>query len=396
MLGRRGLRLRNRPRSDDLKPADPVVALATILSLLLGLLLLAAIFGCSTVGNLAGRTGTPDFARAEPIYPIPTQTLRQKAEILQARISDAHMSPEGLLLYQVELPAHEGTHLRDAADIADGPSWEGFLVGALGLKLAVEGPSQDTIGLLRLAVQGLAWNFVVTGQRGALARSYVRHDSPEPLPWMKRKLQAERPGSYWRRSTAAPEYWYRGGAAKGHYRYANLGLAIVIALQYSGDIDLPPDLFALVVDVQLALTDWLIDGGYNIRDANGIPTEYGLLSDWVVDGISGATVVAMLRTAERAGDERAGRELDALVEAGIGEGIASLLTDRATWFRIAGPDKHSDTMGIYSDALAFWFVRDGTPPDAELLSDFRAGLRAVYTHERFSRKSFSIRSEELV
>lgn len=351
-------------------------------------LALVMVSGCASIGGIAGRTATPGLAPLAPIYELPTMSLADKAAVLEQRIIEDHTSMEGLLLYRVTLPL--ANNYEEAHNIADAPSWLGFRIGSLALKQAVE-PDDGTLSSLWLSVRALALNFELTGVPGLLARSYVRTDGP--LPWMA--TAATHPGKFWQ-PAIVPGWWYRNGPAKGHYFYSSMGLSVVIGLEARGDLVLPPALSALVRSTQISMLRHLAANGYNVTDATGQMTQYGLLSEWFVDGFSALGLVAMMRTAATAGDPGAARDLRAMLEGDAGGAIANTLVDRSTLFATVGPDKFSDTQAIYANALAFWITSTGSRSDNELLADIRAGLRHTWTYERYSRKSFTIYAHELV
>lgn len=189
----------------------------------------------------------------------------------------------GLLCYDAYLPWPDEfansqslvDNYRRSHNVADAPAWHGCLMAALAYKEAVSGEDQDD-EIHRLAL-GLMKMFVVTGEPGLLARSYLAgYDGPR-LDWMD--TPEDRPTKHWRRGDGG---WFRTGAAKNHLNLAMYGCAIPLALDKKGDIELKEETKVLLETILVATVRRLAENQYRMIGWNGKPTEFGDLRPSVV------------------------------------------------------------------------------------------------------------------
>jgi hypothetical protein len=287
------------------------------------------------------------------------------------------------LLSNSYLPISNVANYQRSHDTADFPAWHGHWMVALALKLAVE-PSDEVKLLLYKSVSGIQASFDVTGIDGLLPRSYIKHDSDQPLPWMK--LEDQRPTMYWQKGNNG--YWFRNGVAKGHYSRTILGLATIIGLHNHGDIKLSSEMRILVSQTFLKIAHYLIENKYKIIDVDGKVTEFGRLDRWY-SGFGRLIILSMLRTGKAIGCSRCKKEYERIVKYGAGLVIAITLGLLGTVYAMIGRENalghFSDDEVVYSSALAFYL---NSNTDDKMLKYIRFALRNMWKFLRFSQKSY--------
>jgi len=229
---------------------------------------------------LVGCIYTPKIAPSEPIYAKPTLTLEEKAFYQESMIYMCSLDEDGALLYRNYPMNVNGFWVRDPTDtagydVADFPAWQGQLISALAFEWAVTGINKEYE--LTLALNGLETCYKATGIPGQLVRSYIRHNSDTPLPWMKLEQQAHDNDSesrgWWQRGQQG--YWFRNQVAGGHHQGVWTAFCVLGALQQQGKINLSPVGVEAARRAIVPLYNRIEQHGGDVVDIDGKTTGYG-------------------------------------------------------------------------------------------------------------------------
>ena len=216
--------------------------------------------------------------------------LMTKEMIIEANIQN-HITPAGLLLYTAVFPWSDQNKYLFSHDVADLPAWQGYLMAAYAFKEAVTGQDQD-LQILRLT-KGLLKYYEVTGIPGLLGRSAMPDYTGPRLPWMSD--ETDRPTRFWMQGPQGQ--WWRNGVAKDHFNLAVFGVAIPLALERLGRIQLAPETKQALLDFLMPLVRRFVQNGFEIADWNGKTTEFGNLSPQIANGFNQLLSLHILVTA---------------------------------------------------------------------------------------------------
>jgi hypothetical protein len=195
------------------------------------------------------------------VPPASDADLLEKARLFRSALIERHLSPEGVVLYRVNL----STLADDLAsgrypNLADAPTFTGIWAVTSCTRAAVEPEGPGRAEALRdaaSALDGLEFLTRVTGQPGLLARSVRRGD-----------VQPDEAQQKWFPAPAALEGWrWRGDVS--HDQYANGLLPAIAACRAA----FPERARRLAVE----FAGYLIDGGFELRDPDGERTRFGAL-----------------------------------------------------------------------------------------------------------------------
>ncbi len=200
------------------------------------------------------------FALAGSASAVAPDPLAEKAAAFHAALHARHVSPEGFVLYRVDLRSIE-RQLESGAypENADGPTFTGLFAGAAGARAEATGGTAREIALAdaTLALRGIEIQTAVTGTPGLLART-VRRTPPNDRARGKWFPGAgEFAGWYWRGNVSLDQY-------------AN-GLVPAIGLCRRL---FPERARALAVGA----ADHLLAHDFHLTDPDGQPTRFGDLS----------------------------------------------------------------------------------------------------------------------
>ncbi len=188
--------------------------------------------------------------------------LATKARAFERALEERHISPEGLLLYRVDLRSIETDLLRGTyPDLADGATFTGLLAAAAcGRASFVSGSArQGALADADRALAGMELLMAVTGSPGLLARAARRAPAPEGAPERRR----------WSRGgTGYEEYSFRGNVSMDQYANGLLPAVGLCAEHF------PARARALIV----ASAGHLLAHGMHLTDPDGRPTRFGDLS----------------------------------------------------------------------------------------------------------------------
>ncbi len=293
--------------------------------------------------------------------------LGGKADAFRDAIHARHLTPEGLLLYRVDLRAvrrdlAEGTY----PEYADGPTFNGLWAGAACARAESSEGAERARALADAAkaLDGLELLMDVTGVRGLIARS-ARRAPP----------RASNP-SHWREGAGRfAGWWWRGDVSQD--QYAN-GLVPAVGLCRRL---FPERARRLAVDA----ASHLVSHDYQLIDANGKRTKYGDLS-WTsglgFNAIGQLTSYAVISLAARLDtDPRWLAERDRLRDR-----YRVVARARFTNVRVFGVTGHSN------DLMAFDLYRVLVPLARETrdpaLRDLRNGLWRAWVRVKPDRNAF--------
>ncbi len=193
--------------------------------------------------------------------PSADDDLRAKAAFFRHALVERHRSPEGVILYRVELSTLADDLVSGRyPNLADAPTFTGIWAATACTRARLEpgGPTrEEALQDAASALDGLAFLTRVTGQPGLLARS-VRRAAP----------QADEAGQKWFPAASELAGWrWRGDVSRD--QYAN-GLLPALAACRSL---FPERARRLAVDFAV----YLLDGGFELRDPDGERTRFGAL-----------------------------------------------------------------------------------------------------------------------
>ena len=188
--------------------------------------------------------------------------LTTKALVFSRALEERHLSPEGLLLYRIDLRSIETDLVRGTyPDLADGATFTELLAGAACDRATFEsGPArQSALVDADRALAGLELLMAVTGSPGLLARAARRAVPPEGAPERRR----------WSRGGAGyQEYSFRGNVSMDQYANGLLPAVGLCAEHF------PQRARALIV----ASAEHLLRHEMHLTDPDGRPTRFGDLS----------------------------------------------------------------------------------------------------------------------
>jgi hypothetical protein len=212
------------------------------------------------------------------------QLLREKAREFRAALLDRHLSPEGLVLYRIDLETIR-TDLRSGTypDLADTPTFNGLYAATACTRAGIEegDAAREARADADRALAGLELLMDVTGRRGLLARGIRRIKEPAPdegrKKWFPGALGLER-------------YRWRGDVSVDQYANGLLPAASACRALF------PARAGRLVTD----FASHLLDNGLQIVDADGRRTRFGDLrarSGFGLNSIAQLTAYAALALA---------------------------------------------------------------------------------------------------
>lgn len=240
-----------------------------------------------TILWLCGCVTRPKVADSDPIYEKPTCDLLTKALYHLAEIRNCTWDDDGILLWR------KVGSTTDTYNMADMPAWQGQFISALAYKWAVDRRQPSTPKetdvfcereLLR-ALRGLECCYEATGIPGCLCRSVIRHNSDEPLSWMKTYEIAREHGSlekgWWQKGYNG--FWFRTQPAGGHYMGVWVALCVIGGLHQQGAICLSPEGFDRIQNFVTPLYNRVRDAGGHVTGIDGEVTGYGNMSVYGVN-----------------------------------------------------------------------------------------------------------------
>jgi hypothetical protein len=259
--------------------------------------------GCTWLGP--GTVAPPNVIRWQDTTP-PTALLREKAARYQERLEARHLTPEGVLRYQIKHGrADDGSY----GDLADGPFHTGIYLASQAFRFAATSDPAARHQVLR-ALDGLRTLHDVTGCRGLLAR-YISPTGRRPgdggpsseqpadssLDGTRRMADAtgaEDDDKAWRPSTAMPGFAWRGDVSKDQYAGFIHGLGVALALVPD------PEVRARVAELSSAAADHLEAHHMKLIDANGQRTTHGNLAGYIAGvpiGVNSLIALAIAKVA---------------------------------------------------------------------------------------------------
>ncbi len=188
--------------------------------------------------------------------------LATKALAFERALDERHVSPEGLLLYRVDLRSIEMDMRRGTyPDLADGATFTGLLAAAACGRATFEsGPARESaLAHAGRALAGIELLMAVTGSPGLLARAARRAPAPEGAP-ERRRWSRGGPGY--------EEYSFRGNVSMDQYANGLLPAVGLCAEHF------PARARALIV----ASAGHLLEHDMQLTDPDGRPTRFGDLS----------------------------------------------------------------------------------------------------------------------
>jgi hypothetical protein len=222
---------------------------------------------------------TPDGIAHWQAPALPRLSLREKAEVYQARLAALHQMPDGVIRYRV----HASQARDDYGDLPDGPFIAGLYLASQALRLAATGEAEARSEVER-TLAGMELLMAVTGQPGLLARWVGRGPSPRGTDWLP--------------SAALPGYWWRGDVSKDQLAGYACGLGVALAV-------LPdPALRARVARLAGPLAQHLDEHALRIVDHDGERTTHGDLRPRLAGfpvGVNALIALAVAKAADASG-----------------------------------------------------------------------------------------------
>jgi hypothetical protein len=149
------------------------------------------------------------LALAARVAAVEPDELAAKAELFRAQIHARHLSPEGVLLYRIDLDsiADDLAH-GSYPENADGPTFTGLFAGAACARTETsEGAARtEALADASLALAGLELQMRITGVQGLLSRSLRRTPPPAESSGEWHAAQGEYAGWYWRGDVSMDQY----------------------------------------------------------------------------------------------------------------------------------------------------------------------------------------------
>jgi len=243
------------------------------------LLSLTLIAGCASPPTIAERnTYRPPRWEYMP-------NLAKKAALHEQQCEEM-INEAGMLCYWQRVPWDRLADGRfDAAserylsshDLADVPAWQGYLMAALAFKGAIAQRDRDAqeVADVNAQLQVLAeWYthfFDVTGEPGLIGRTLVTgYSGAEPLAFM---TEDDLDRAHWRRSKTTGEWWL-DDLAKGHLNLAVIGLAVPLALDRHGELNLDGSTRRALTAALMPIVKRLVENEYVVLNAEGEPTRF--------------------------------------------------------------------------------------------------------------------------
>jgi hypothetical protein len=222
---------------------------------------------------------TPDGIAHWQAPALPRLSLREKADVYQARLGALHQMPDGVIRYRV----HASQARDDYGDLPDGPFFAGLYLASQALRLAATGEAEARSEVER-TLAGMELLMAVTGQPGLLARWVGRGPSPRGTDWLP--------------SAALPGYWWRGDVSKDQLAGYACGLGVALAV-------LPdPALRAHVARLAGPLAQHLDEHALRIVDHDGERTTHGDLRPRLAGfpvGVNALIALAVAKAADASG-----------------------------------------------------------------------------------------------
>lgn len=200
------------------------------------------------------------LALATPAFAAEPDALALKADAFRAQLHARHLSPEGVLLYRVDLRSIA----RDLVDgsypeNADGPTFTGLYAGAACARAEATTGEERALALVDAdtGLSGIELQMRVTGVPGLLART------------VRRRPPLEGSSGEWHASVGAYDGWYwRGDVSQD--QYAN---GLVPAIGLCREL-FPERTRRLAIDA----AGHLLANDFKLTDPDGEHTRYGDLS----------------------------------------------------------------------------------------------------------------------
>lgn len=295
--------------------------------------------------------------------------LEAKAIAFREALVERHLSPEGLVLYRVDLREIErDLEVGSYPDLADGATFTGlFAAGACGRASSESGAQRaEALGDASRALAGLELLMAVTGRRGLLARAVRRAPPPEGAP-ARRRWSPGGPGY--------ENFSFRGNVSMDQYANGLLPAVGLCAEHFPGRTR------SLIV----ASADHLLENRMRLTDPDGRPTRYGDLSPRSGFGfnslaqLTGYAIFALAATLDP--DPRWAAQRDQLRD-----DDRVIARARRTNLRVLGITNHSnDLMAWNLYRVLVPLARRGTDKELE---DLRKGMRRSWRRVRKDRNAY--------
>ena len=230
----------------------------------------------------------PKLAPRIPWYET-EQNLLKKEKILEEK-TFMHVTEQGLLLYRAKFPWGNEQNYQESHNIADQPAWQGYLMAALAFKEAATGEDQDN--LISFLATGLLFHYKITGIEGLFGRAIFPGYTGPRLHWMAD--ENSRDTRFWAQGPTGE--WWRNGVAKDHLNLAIFGCTIPLILDRQNKITLNPLTKKVLIAVMVPAIKRLLDHDLRIVDYDGRITEFGNLSEQVINGFNMMLVLHMLKS----------------------------------------------------------------------------------------------------
>jgi hypothetical protein len=186
--------------------------------------------------------------------------LLVKAADFRQALVERHISPEGLLLYRIQLSRwREDLAGGRYPNLADTPTFTGIWAATACTRARVESDPAEALADARNALQGLRFLMDVTGRRGLLARA-VRRDAGRDTTGLSGKWL---PGA-----TGFENYVYRGDVSVDQYVNGLLPALAACRERFP----------RLTRDLAVDFASHLLEHDMKLVDGDGQQTRYGDLS----------------------------------------------------------------------------------------------------------------------
>ncbi len=294
--------------------------------------------------------------------------LATKAGQFLAQIHDRHLSPEGILLYRIDLRSIESDLATGSyPESADGPTFNGLFAGAACARAeSSEGASSAAARSdASLALAGLELQMRVTGVRGLLARSVRRTPPSQGATGEWHAARGDYAGWYWRGDVSMDQY-------------AN-GLVPAIGLCRRL---FPQRARRLAVDAAAHL----LAHDFELTDPDGERTRYGDLSPRSGLGFNSIAQLTSYAIVSLAAELDAGEPIWRETRDRLRDHERVIARARTTNLRVLGITGHSN------DLMAFNLYRVLLPLARETgdlaLADLRHGLWRAWLRVRQDQKAY--------
>lgn len=328
---------------------------------------------------LRGHTTPADITDWQDPTP-PRLSLAARAALYQERLERRHLSPEGVLIYRLELTKPQpGTY----GNLSDGPFHTGIYLSSQAHRYAATRDPAAREQLLR-ALSGLRALMEVTGKRGLLARYLsLARDLPVPAGAMAPgAAAATEPVTFqvtndpWVLSSRLPGYAWRADVSKDQYAGFIHGLGVTLAIVDDREIK------AQAVELAAAAADHLLEHHLQIVDIDGRTTSHGSLDDRIAFVPAGVNALIALAIARVAAACAAGGPAAALYDRLVDDGFV----ESAYWahFTVLGVGNRVNDNMAYLALYPLFLLEQRKP----LLEDLWAGEMRTWAAVQDDRNAF--------